>query len=163
MNGISNPRSKPVLKYKYLNKNRLLPIMVIKKRFFIAGFVILILNIIWEFSHHFLYVDLSGIPKYFHLIIASFADTFILFSIFAIISLKHKNLNWIKNPSKFDYLVVIFLGLIIAIYIEIINLSLGRWEYTAAMPTLFGIGISPLIQLALIGIISLIFIKKIKR
>jgi len=37
---------------------------------------------------------------------------------------------------------------------------LGRWKYAAAVPTLFGIGISPLAQLALTGIISLIFIKK---
>jgi len=136
--------------------------MTTKKRFFIAGLIALILNIIWEFSHHFLYVDLSGIPKYSHLIIASFADMLIILGIFAIISLKNKNLNWIKNPSKFDYFMVVFLGLIITIFIEMINLNLGRWEYTLAMPTLFGIGISPLIQLALTGIISLIFIKQIK-
>ena len=136
--------------------------MTTKKRFFIAGLIALILNIIWEFSHHFLYVDLSGIPKYSHLIIASFADMVIILGIFAIVSLKNKNLNWIKNPSKFDYFMVVFLGLIIAIFIEMINLNLGRWEYTLAMPTLFGIGISPLIQLALTGIISLIFIKQIE-
>ena len=136
--------------------------MTTKKRFFIAGLIALILNIIWEFLHNFLYVDLSGIPKYSHLIIAFFADMLIIFGIFAIVSLKNKNLNWIKNPSKFDYLMVVFLGLIIAIFIEMINLNLGRWEYTAAMPTLFGIGISPLIQLALTGIISLIFIKQIE-
>ena len=136
--------------------------MTTKKRFFIAGLIALILNIIWEFSHHFLYVDLSGIPKYSHLIIASFADMLIILGIFAIVSLKNKNLNWIKNPSKFDYFMVVFLGLIIAIFIEMINLNLGRWKYTLAMPTLFGIGISPLIQLALTGIISLIFVKQIK-
>ena len=135
--------------------------MIIKKIFFIAGLIALILNIIWEFSHHSLYIDLSGIPKYPHLIIASFTDMLIILGIFAIVSLKNKNLNWIKNPSKFDYLMVVFLGLIIAIFIEMINLNLGRWEYTMAMPTLFGIGISPLIQLALTGIISLIIVKKL--
>lgn len=136
--------------------------MISKKRFFGLGLIALILNILWEFLHHSLYIDLSGIPKYPHLIIASFTDMFIILGIFAIVSLKNKNLNWIKNPSKFDYLTVIFLGLIIAIFIEIINLNLGRWEYTLVMPTLFGIGISPLIQLSLTGIISLIFMKQIK-
>jgi len=136
--------------------------MITKKRFFIAGLIALILNILWEFLHHSLYIDLSGIPKYAHLIIASFTDMLIILGIFAIVSLKNKNLNWIKNPSKLDYLIVVFLGLIIAIFIEMINLNLGRWEYTMAMPTLFGIGISPLIQLALTGIISLIFIKQIE-
>ncbi|MDP4012089.1 MAG: hypothetical protein Q8R00_00585 [Candidatus Nanoarchaeia archaeon] len=136
--------------------------MITKKRFFIVGFIALILNILWEFSHHPLYIDLSGIPKYLHLIIASFMDMLIIIGIFSIVSIKNRNFNWIKNPSKFDYLMVVFLGLIIAIFIEMMNLNLGRWEYTVAMPTLFGIGISPLIQLALTGIISLIFIKQIK-
>ena len=149
-------------KRKEIGDRSIIKLSTIKKRFFIAGLIALILNIIWEFSHHFLYVDLSGIPKYSHLIIASFADMVIILGIFAIVSLKNKNLNWIKNPSKFDYFMVVFLGLIIAIFIEMINLNLGRWEYTLAMPTLFGIGISPLIQLALTGIISLIFIKQIK-
>ncbi|PJE73977.1 MAG: hypothetical protein COV02_00275 [Candidatus Terrybacteria bacterium CG10_big_fil_rev_8_21_14_0_10_41_10] len=129
-------------------------------RFLVAGFVALFLNIIWEFSHHYLYIDLSGIPKYFHLIIASFADMIIVLGVFATVSLKNKNLNWLRNPRKSDYLMVISMGLIVAIFVEIINLKLGRWEYTSAMPTLFGIGISPLTQLALTGIISLIFVKK---
>src|SRR3990167_10415087 len=119
------------------------------KRFLIVGLIILILNLIWEFSHHSLYINLSEIPKYSHLIIASFTDMLIILGIFAIVSLKNKNLNWIKNPSKFDYLIVVFLGLIIAIFIEMINLNLGRWEYTGAMPTIFGIGVSPMVQLAL--------------
>ncbi len=134
--------------------------MTPKKSFFIAGLIALVLNIIWEFSHHSLYVDLSGIPKYPHLIIASFTDMIIILGIFAVVSLKNKNIDWINKPSTSDYLVVVFLGLIIGIFIEVINLSLGRWAYALAMPTVFGIGISPLAQLALTGIISLIFIKQ---
>ena len=136
--------------------------MIRKKRFLIIGLIALILNILWEFSHHSLYISLSEIPKYPHLIIASFTDMFIILGVYLIISMKNKNTDWIKNPNKFDYLMQIFLSIIIAIFIEIINLKLGRWEYTAAMPTLFGIGISPLIQLALTGITPLILIKQIK-
>ena len=136
--------------------------MIAKKRFFITGLIALILNIIWEFSHYYLYIDLSGIPKYNHLIIASFTDMLFILGIFAIVSLKNTNINWIKNPCKFDYLIVVFLGLVIAIFIEEVNLNLGRWKYAVEMPTFFGIGISPLIQLALTGIISLIFVKQIE-
>jgi len=137
--------------------------MIAKKTFFILGLIAFILNIIWEFSHNFLYIDLSGISKYPHLIIASFTDMLIILGIFVIISLKNKNLNWIKNPPRFDYLLVVFLGLIIAIFIEMINLNLGRWEYTGAMPTIFGIGVSPMVQLALTGVISLLFISPLAR
>lgn len=133
------------------------------KRFFIVGLIILILNIIWEFSHYFLYIDLSGIPKYAHLIIASLADAFILFGIFTVVSLKNKNLTWIAHPDTSDYVFVVCVSLVVAIFIELINLNLGRWKYTAVMPTLFGIGISPLIQLALTGIIALIIITSLER
>jgi len=128
------------------------------QRFLTAGMIIFILNIIWESSHHSLYLDLSGIPKYPHLIIASFADTLILIGIFVLVALKNKNFNWIRYPCKLDYLLVVVISLAVAIIIELINLKLGRWEYTTAMPTLFGMGLSPLIQLALTGIISLIMI-----
>ena len=133
------------------------------KRFLIVGLIILILNLIWEFSHHSLYIDLSGIPKYQHLIIASFADMLILLSIFAFVSLKNKSLNWIKCPRKFDYLLIGFMSLGVAIFIELINLKLGRWEYTSSMPIVLGIGVSPLIQLALTGIFSLIILRSIEK
>jgi hypothetical protein len=130
------------------------------KKFFLAGVIALILNLIWEFSHHPLYIGLSGIPQNLHLIMASFADMFIILGIFTVVSLKNKSLDWLKAPSRYDYLLIVFLSLIIAISIEAINLNLGRWEYTQAMPTLFGIGASPLLQLALTGVISLFFVKK---
>src|SRR3989344_3130003 len=129
------------------------------KKFLMLGLIALALNIIWEFSHYSLYVDLSGIPKYPHLIMASFADTGIILCIFIIISLKNKNFDWIKNPSKFDYFFVVFLGIAIAAFLEVKNLNLGRWEYTATMPTIWGIGISPLIQLALTAAATLALIK----
>jgi len=132
-----------------------------KKIFFIAGLITLILNLIWEFSHHTLYIDLSGIPKYTHLIIASFTDMLILLSIFGIVSLKNRTFNWIRSPRKFDYLLITIFGFIIALFIEVINLSLGRWAYTPSMPTIFRIGVSPLIQLSLTGIVSLVILKNV--
>lgn len=134
-----------------------------KKIFFIITPIALILSTTWEFSHYSLYIDLSGIPKYPHLIIASLTDMLIIQGILAIISLKNKNLTWIKSPSKLDYLLVIFIGLIVALFIELINLNLGRWAYATTMPTIFEIGVSPLIQLALTGIISLMILKYILR
>lgn len=136
--------------------------MNIPKRILLIGFISLILNLIWEFSHSSLYIHLSETPKYLHLITASFGDMLTIFGIFAIVSLKNKNLNWLKNPNKFDYILIVFLGLIVAVLVEIINLNLKRWAYAAAMPAILGIGASPLIQLALTGIASLIIIKYIE-
>ncbi|MBI2147286.1 hypothetical protein HYU19_02295 [Candidatus Woesearchaeota archaeon] len=110
---------------------------------------------IWEFSHQILYVDLSGIEKYAHLVIASFMDVIIILSLFMIVSLKNKNAVWIKKPCLFDYVLISLFGIIAAVLIEKINLTLGRWEYATIMPTILGIGISPLVQLSLTGIVSL--------
>lgn len=133
-----------------------------KKRISLVGLIALVLNLTWEFSHSSMYIHLSETPKYLHLITASFGDVFTIFGIFAIVSLKNRNFIWIKSPSKFDYLSIVFLGLAIAVFIELINLNSGRWAYTAAMPTILGIGISPLIQLALTGVVSLIILSYIE-
>ncbi len=136
--------------------------MMAKKDFFIAGLIVFVLNMIWEFSHYSLYIDLSGIPKYSHLVVASIADAVIILCIFVVVSLKNKNFDWVSNSANTDYLLVVFLGLAIAFFIEIINLNLERWEYAAAMPTIFGVGTSPLIQLAVTGIFSLIILRYVK-
>ncbi|MDZ7611682.1 MAG: hypothetical protein U5L10_02870 [Candidatus Moranbacteria bacterium] len=136
--------------------------MSAKKRFVIAAVAALTLNVIWEFSHRFLYIDLSGIPENTHLIIASLADMLIISAIFGIVSLVNQGLDWIKNPGKFEYWTVVFLGLVVAVLIEVVNLNLGRWEYTPAMPTFFGVGASPLVQLALTGAISLFLARQLK-
>ena len=124
-------------------------------------FIALALNLIWEFSHYHLYIDTSAIQGSTHLVIASLFDALFILGIFDLISLKHRNFNWIFNPSKADHLAIILGGLLIAIFIEVINLHLGRWSYTSAMPTLFGMGLSPLAQLATTGIVSLYILKSI--
>ena len=134
-----------------------------KSKLFLLAFIVLILNLIWEFFHYRLYVDLTGISSTIHLIIASFADLFLVSIIFLIISIFRKSMGWIENPKKWDYIIIVVLGILIATVIEIYSLSNGRWSYTEFMPTIFGIGISPLMQLfttAIIGIILLNFFKK---
>ncbi len=128
------------------------------KLIFLAIFVF-ILNLIWEFLHYKLYIDLTGIPSALHLIIASFTDLFLVFLIFFTISFFRRSIDWIENPKKLDYLVIFILGILIAMGIEYYSLSSQRWAYTELMPTIFGIGLSPLVQLFTTAIISLILIK----
>ena len=126
-----------------------------KSRLFLLAFIVFFLNLIWEFSHYRLYVDLTGIPSTIHLIIASFADLFLVFLIFSINSLFRRSIKWIENPKKLDYANLAVFGVLIATSIEIYSLSKGRWAYTELMPTILGIGLSPLIQLSTTSILSL--------
>lgn len=131
-----------------------------KKKIIFFALIVLVLNSIWEFSHYNLYNDLSGIPPTLHLITASFSDVFWVFLMLAIVSLINGSIKWIKKPNKKDYFLFIVLGMIIATLIETINLNLGRWTYKEIMPTILGIGLSPLLQLAITGILSLLILKK---
>ena len=126
-------------------------------------FFVLILNLIWEFSHHYLYIDLTGIPTTLHLILASFMDVILIFFLFSIISFKIKNksfdFKWLENPSKKDYILFIIIAILFAFIWEAINIYLGRWSYKLAMPTILGVGLSPLLQLAFTGILSILLSK----
>ncbi len=121
--------------------------------------IILALNIVWEFSHHSLYIDLSGIPSTQHLFMASGTDLIIIAVVFAANSLSRKSLKWIERPKARDNTIITILCLAIAIVIESRALSIGRWAYTDAMPTIFGIGLSPLLQLAVTSLIALFVYK----
>ena len=126
-----------------------------KKKITLFFILVLLLNTLWEFSHYPLYNDLSAITGNAHLILASFTDVLWIGLIYFFVALFNKNLLWINKPSKTEYGLFIFGALLLAILVEIINLSLGRWSYKESMPLLFGIGLSPLLQLAVTGIISL--------
>ena len=49
-----------------------------------------------------------------------------------------------------SYALLSFGGLLVAIAVEYKAILLHRWAYTAAMPTIFGLGLSPLLQMALL-------------
>ena len=131
-----------------------------KRKILLLALIVLIMNLVWEFSHSGLYNDLTGISSTLHLILASFGDLLFVFLIFALVSFINRSIKWAKNPDKKDYLLITIFGLVMATLIEVVNLNLGRWSYTQSMPTIFTIGLSPLLQLATTGILSLIIFRK---
>lgn len=137
-----------------------------KKQIFLLLILVFLLNLVWEVSHSYLY-DWNKFPLendvYYYIpriFGASLGDLGWIIFIFSIISLSNKNLRWIKNPSKKDYIFVVMLGLFIAIGIELKAQLLDKWSYTDAMPTIFGIGISPLLQLGATSLLALWLIRK---
>jgi hypothetical protein len=127
------------------------------KKFFPLIIIILVLNLIWEFSHYGLYLDLTRIPSTIHSILASFVDVFLIMFIVFLVSIKNKNIKWINKCGEKNYFFVIIFGLILAFVWEKINLSLNRWIYSVEMPLFFGVGLSPLLQLAITGSLGLWF------
>lgn len=137
-----------------------------KKQIALLIILFFLINLFWEVSHTALYEHPQTSPSmtvYFYMLImlyASSVDMIMLSIIFAIVSLKNRSLKWINNPAKLDIALIIILGTIIAIFIEVRALAAGRWSYNSLMPTIFGIGLTPLIQLFTTGITALWLVRK---
>ncbi len=138
-----------------------------KKIKIIVLFLILafLLNLFWEISHSPLY-DWSKEPlrndvNYYipRILYSSAGDLFLIIIIFSLLSIKNKNIIWINKPKKIDYLIIIISGLVLAVFIELRAITEGRWFYSSYMPALFGIGLTPLFQLAATFIIALVIIR----
>ena len=143
--------------------------MKINNSFSYLFFISFFLNLFWEVSHSFLY-DWNIFPLennvYFYvpkILMASLGDAIFLVLIFFIISVINRNIKWINKPRQKDYLYLVLFGLAFAILIELRAKFFNLWTYNHYMPTLFGIGISPLIQLFITGILSLIILKRFSK
>jgi|SRR3989338_370883 len=107
------------------------------------------LNLIWENLHSFLYIGyMGGTITEFILLRASVADAIII----TILSLPFMFVPSLKGKSW----LIIFVGVLIAIVIELYALNTGRWAYNEYMPIIpiLSIGLTPTIQLGLLGYLS---------
>lgn len=113
---------------------------------FISAFL---LNLAWESLHAVLYANHQGGEiTQFILLRASLADALMI----TLITLPFIFLPFFK---KHLWLVVLF-GVILSVLIEIWALNIGRWSYNEYMPIIpyLSVGLTPVIQLGLLGYIS---------
>ena len=84
---------------------------------------------------------------------ASAGDALYLFAIYILGGFFFKDFFWIRALSFRMCAFTISLGVLFAIGIEYKGLYLlSKWSYAKAMPTVFGLGISPLAELAVTGL-----------
>lgn len=118
-----------------------------------------LINLFWEVIHSQLYTTCQklSLNKYIPLIIkVSLKDGFWI-SIFYIISFFiFQNTNILLNTNQL--ILFILLALSFSFIDEKISLKMKRWEYTAEMPTIFKVGITPLLELAVTGTLTFLYI-----
>ena len=117
------------------------------------------LNFVWENLHSPLYLS-NTIGMNSHLLLmlyASLIDSFFIFLAFILVSIINKNVGWKLSVKK----LVLFSSILffVSFIVEVKALITGRWVYSGSMPLIFGIGISPLIQLVITGTSSLTIAK----
>jgi len=129
---------------------------------FMIVIVAFFLNLLWEVAHSMLYdwdtpPLVNNIYKYIPRIIgfATFLDAVWILTIILLNALRRGGFEWLYRPAQGDYLTFIILGIIYAIIIELIAIIFNMWSYNRYMPKIFGIGITPLVQLSLTGVLSL--------
>lgn len=132
--------------------------------FFLFSFSFLF-NFLWEAFHAvYLYQrhDLEAtvyIPMVFYV---STMDALIILSLYIGISLMWWNFFWLKVFSKLQIILFCIIGILVAALIEYFSVFYyHRWSYKPDMPTIFGLGISPLLQLSVTGFLSVWLAKEI--
>jgi hypothetical protein len=124
-----------------------------------------VFNFVWESFHAvYLYEDHKFSSEHYVPMInyVSTMDGLIISGIYIVASLIWRNLLWIKSLNRINIITFLVLGLADAVIIEYRSVYvLNKWSYNSIMPTIFGIGVSPLVQLSLTGMLALIVTKRI--
>ena len=123
-----------------------------------------ITNLIWENAQAPLYTGYEGFGQHFlFCLVASVVDGLVVLGFYFIISLIRKDSFWLFNITAPDILMLFVLGLFTAILFEKWALKSGTWHYTEEMPLILGMGLLPVLQLAILSIASVYAVRFIIR
>ena len=130
--------------------------MAILFQIFLIAFLI---NLLWEVIHSQLYETClkSPLKKFIPLIIGASLKDGLFISLFYLTSaIIFGQINILADRSQL--LAFIFLALSFSFIDEKISLKLGRWQYAKAMPKVFGVGLTPLLELAVTGVLTFLYV-----
>lgn len=119
-----------------------------------------LLNFLWESIHAVLFYEghQTMESSFFVRMIsyASFIDALMILIIFISGSIFWREFEWIKKYDSRKIIYTAIVGFLIAAIIEAKALFFKQWSYNELMPTIFGLGLSPLIQLSITGILAIV-------
>lgn len=79
---------------------------------------------------------------------------------FLIAAIALRDANWLQSRPWRGGAIAIFFGVAYAVYAEWYNVyQAGYWAYSAGMPLVFGIGLSPLLQWAMVPAVTITIIR----
>ncbi len=84
--------------------------------------------------------------------LATVGDVLYTLGAFALVSAIKKSYDWISSATLADYLMLVTLGCLIAVFVEYKGLALDRWEYRPDMTLIpvLNVGFSPILQMAIL-------------
>jgi len=106
-------------------------------------FIAFTLNLVYELCHSILYHTCwdMALTEYVPLMLKAAAIDAVWITL-------------IFLTTSFNIVLFLVIAIVWAYIWEVFSLRTGRWEYSILMPRVFGVGLTPLVKLALTGILS---------
>jgi hypothetical protein len=108
------------------------------------------LNLAWEITQLPLYIIYAtGTPWSIAYAVAhcTTGDVLIALAGYGAAALATHSLRWTRHRPLSGGVIATLVGVVYTVFSEWLNVSVrGSWEYAPAMPTIYGIGLSPLLQ-----------------
>ncbi len=132
-------------------------VIIIVKIFFIA----FLINLFYELVHSVWYetcLKMSLKTYVLRIIRAALFDGCWITGCYFVLYLIFQNVNPFQNT--FQIIIFSVTGILFAYFMELYAINKGLWEYSEKMPLILGVGLTPLIQLFLTGLLTfyLIFV-----
>ncbi len=109
-----------------------------------------VLNLTWEAAHVRLYTiwaAVDGMSVVWALVHCTLGDVLIAVAMFALTGMVLRRANWPASHPWAGGAIVVFGAIAFTIWSEWYNVYRAfSWNYTASMPMILGIGLSPLLQ-----------------
>lgn len=125
------------------------------------------LNYAWEMAQVPFFSSMASAPLREHAMrcLGSAAgDVLIAGVAYVLASLTVRSLSWPRSARSFVATAIwVLIGLAATAGIERVAVAHGRWTYGGAMPTIFGVGLLPLLQWLVVPLITLVVWRALMR
>ncbi len=122
------------------------------------------LNLAWEIGQlplYRIYEDGDFRMIVYAVAHCTLGDVLIALGFYGVAVLATRNSRWPMERPVLGGAIVVLTGTLYTAFSEWLNVSVrGSWEYAEGMPTVLGIGLSPLLQWLVVPMLSVFFIRR---
>ena len=137
------------------------------RRWAVFALIVFALNFVWEMAQGKWFASMQGLPFWHATLLclrATIGDLAITAAAFAVAAAVVKDVIWpVGQRVVFATTLFIAFGLAVSITYELLAVSAGKWHYGERMPTLFGLGVLPLLQWLMLPVAEVMLFRVIWR
>lgn len=136
----------------------------LSRPYFIVGVTVIgfLFHLVWEYLQCSpLFIHLKVEPTHSAMIYATLGDVVILWSSYLVVAAFRKSFFWPwYSSSLISWALLVSISMVTAGVIEYFAISRQLWAYSSINPTVYGISIVPLFQMAILNPLTLLITKK---